>query len=88
MRTTRPGFTVTRHTAQQLDAAAHPHELSASDRTYVYLDAAQHGLGLRYCGMDPQPQYDLRPGSFSFTVALGTGPCADTAVGGRRRTEG
>lgn len=82
MRTTRPGFTVTRHTAQQLGVAAHPHELPASDRTYVYLDASQHGLGSRYCGMDPQPQYDLRPGPFSFTVALGTEPCAGTLADG------
>jgi beta-galactosidase len=72
MRTTRPGFTVSRHTAQELDAAAHPHELPPSDRVHVYLDAAQHGLGSRSCGMDVLPRYALWPGSFSFTVAIRT----------------
>lgn len=57
----RPGFTLTRHTPQQVAAAAHPFQLPASDTTYLFLDAAQHGLGSRACGPDVWPAYALRP---------------------------
>ncbi|UXM90655.1 glycoside hydrolase family 2 TIM barrel-domain containing protein [Paenarthrobacter sp. JL.01a] len=56
-----PGFTLARHTAQEISAAAHPHELPASQGSYLYLDAAQHGLGSRACGPDVWPDYALRP---------------------------
>ncbi|XAZ30702.1 hypothetical protein AAHB34_16295 [Paenarthrobacter ureafaciens] len=56
-----PGFTLSRHTAQQVSAAAHPHELPAGDESYLYLDAAQHGLGSRACGPDVWPDFMLRP---------------------------
>ncbi|MFT4216415.1 MAG: glycoside hydrolase family 2 TIM barrel-domain containing protein [Micropruina sp.] len=56
-----PGFTLTPHTGQELDAAAHPHQLPAPSATYLYLDAAQHGLGSRACGPDVWPEYALRP---------------------------
>ncbi|MFJ3958274.1 glycoside hydrolase family 2 TIM barrel-domain containing protein [Arthrobacter sp. NPDC090010] len=56
----RPGFTLSRHTAQELSAAAHPHELPSSERTWLYLDAAQHGLGSRACGPDVWPEHALR----------------------------
>ncbi len=57
----RPGFTLSRHTAQEIGAAAHPHELPDSRNSYLYLDAAQHGLGSRACGPDVWPKYALRP---------------------------
>lgn len=66
----RPGFTLTRHTAQEVDVAQHQHELPPPSRTYLYLDAAQHGLGSRTCGMDVQPEHALWPGSFEMTVLL------------------
>lgn len=56
-----PGFTLTRHTAQEVSAAGHPHELPVSQGSYLYLDAAQHGLGSRACGPDVWPDYALRP---------------------------
>ena len=56
-----PGFTLTPHTGQELDAATHPHELPEPSATYLYLDAAQHGLGSRSCGPDVWPEYALRP---------------------------
>ena len=56
-----PGFTLTPHTGQELDAAAHPHELPEPSATYLYLDAAQHGLGSRACGPDVWPEQALRP---------------------------
>ncbi|WP_426624302.1 glycoside hydrolase family 2 TIM barrel-domain containing protein [Leifsonia sp. McL0607] len=56
-----PGFSLSRHTPQQVAAAGHPHELPASDTTYLFIDAAQHGLGSRACGPDVWPQFALRP---------------------------
>ena len=57
----RPGFTLTRHTPQQVAAAGHPFELPVSDTSYLFVDAAQHGLGSRACGPDVWPEYALRP---------------------------
>ena len=57
----RPGFTLSRHTAQQVSAARHPHELPAPSHSHLYLDAAQHGLGSRACGPDVWPDFSLRP---------------------------
>ncbi|RUR03617.1 DUF4981 domain-containing protein [Labedella endophytica] len=63
-----PGFTLRRHTPQQVDAAEHPHELPAPDATYLTIDAAQHGLGSRACGPDVWPTEYLRPESRSLTL--------------------
>lgn len=57
----RPGFTLSQHTAQQLGSANHPHDLPAPEHSYLYLDAAQHGLGSRACGPDVWPDFALRP---------------------------
>ncbi len=66
-----PGFTLTPHTAQEVDAAAHPHELPTPSATHLYLDAAQHGLGSRACGPDVWPKYVLRPSArtLAFTIS-------------------
>ncbi len=56
-----PGFTLARHSAHELSAAAHPHELPAPERHHLYVDAAQHGLGSRACGPDVWPTAMLRP---------------------------
>lgn len=56
-----PGFTLSRHTAEEIDAARHPHELPRSSTTHLYLDAAQNGLGSRACGVDVWPEFALRP---------------------------
>ncbi|GAA4433071.1 glycoside hydrolase family 2 TIM barrel-domain containing protein [Georgenia halophila] len=66
----RPGFTVSRHTAQELTTATHPHELAPSEHVHLYLDAAQHGLGSRSCGPDVRPRDQLWPAAHSFVVAL------------------
>ncbi|MDF9278232.1 glycoside hydrolase family 2 TIM barrel-domain containing protein [Arthrobacter sp. EH-1B-1] len=65
-----PGFTLSRHTAQELATAAHPHELPASDRSWLYLDAAQHGLGTRSCGPDVWPTAALAPEARSLTLLM------------------
>ncbi|MFF1572266.1 glycoside hydrolase family 2 TIM barrel-domain containing protein [Leifsonia sp. NPDC058292] len=62
----RPGFTLTRHTAQEVDRAEHQHELPEPVATYLYLDAAQNGLGSRACGPDVWPDALLRPESRSM----------------------
>lgn len=56
-----PGFSLSRHTPQQVAAAGHPHELPPSDTTHLFVDAAQHGLGSRACGPDVWPAFALRP---------------------------
>ncbi|WP_240528860.1 glycoside hydrolase family 2 TIM barrel-domain containing protein [Streptomyces humi] len=57
----RPGFTLARHTPQQLARAAHPFELPESTTSHLIIDAAQHGLGSRACGPDVWPEFALRP---------------------------
>jgi beta-galactosidase len=57
----RPGFTLARHTSQQVDRARHQHELPEPVATHLYLDAAQNGLGSRACGPDVWPDALLRP---------------------------
>jgi beta-galactosidase len=56
-----PGFSIARHTAEEVAVAGHPHELPAPTRTYLYIDAAQNGLGSRACGVDVWPAHALRP---------------------------
>lgn len=57
----RPGFTLRRHTPQQVAAAQHPYELPTPTTTWLTIDAAQHGLGSRACGPDVWPTATLRP---------------------------
>jgi beta-galactosidase len=64
----RPGFTLSRHTPQQITAAAHPFELPSSDTSYLFVDAAQHGLGSRACGPDVWPEFALRPEARSLRL--------------------
>ena len=66
----RPGFTLTRHTPHELEAARHPHELPRSDRLFLYLDAHQHGLGSRACGIDVLPKHANRPADASIQVVF------------------
>ncbi|POH57677.1 glycoside hydrolase family 2 TIM barrel-domain containing protein [Arthrobacter glacialis] len=65
-----PGFTLSRHTAQEISDAAHPHELPVSQHSYLYLDAAQHGLGSRACGPDVWPDFALRPEARTLTLRI------------------
>ncbi|MET3452160.1 glycoside hydrolase family 2 TIM barrel-domain containing protein [Curtobacterium sp. 1544] len=66
----RAGFTLSPWTAQQIGRAMHPYELPASEHLYLYLDAAQHGLGSRACGLDVLPEHQLWPQAFSWSVVL------------------
>jgi beta-galactosidase len=64
----RPGFTLARHTAEQVDAARHQHELPPPVAAHLYLDAAQNGLGSRACGPDVWPDALLRPETRSLSL--------------------
>ncbi|MEU1529679.1 glycoside hydrolase family 2 TIM barrel-domain containing protein [Streptomyces fagopyri] len=69
----RPGFTLGRHTPQQIARAAHPFELPASTTSHLIVDAAQHGLGSRACGPDVWPEFALRPESRTIRLRLSAG---------------
>ena len=73
-----PGFTLTRHTAQDVAAAAHPHEIRRTGRHYLYLDAAQNGLGSRACGPDVWPDAMLRAEARTLTLTFGARAAALT----------
>jgi len=62
----RPGFTLSPYTPQQLDRARHRYELGHSDRVYLFLDDAVHGIGSRACGVDVLPEHALWPGRRQF----------------------
>jgi beta-galactosidase len=64
----RPGFTLRRHTPQQVDQARHPYELPAGERVHLFLDDAVHGIGSRSCGIDVLPEHALWPSARAFTV--------------------
>ncbi|WP_019073589.1 glycoside hydrolase family 2 TIM barrel-domain containing protein [Streptomyces hokutonensis] len=57
----RPGFTLSRHTPQEIARSGHPFELPVSTSSHLTVDAAQHGLGSRACGPDVWPAFALRP---------------------------
>ncbi|MFB7494485.1 glycoside hydrolase family 2 TIM barrel-domain containing protein [Streptomyces sp. NPDC056161] len=69
----RPGFTLSRHTPQQIAQARHPFELPESERSHLFIDAAQHGLGSRACGPDVWPEFALRPESRTIRLRI-SGP--------------
>ncbi|MEU9313684.1 glycoside hydrolase family 2 TIM barrel-domain containing protein [Streptomyces sp. NPDC048256] len=66
----RPGFTLSRHTPQEIARAAHPFELPTSTTSHLIVDAAQHGLGSRACGPDVWPEYALRPESRTIRLRI------------------
>lgn len=66
----RPGFTLSRHTPQQIARAGHPFELPAGTASHLIVDAAQHGLGSRACGPDVAPEFALRPEARTLRLRL------------------
>lgn len=69
----RPGFTLSRHTPQQIARAGHPFELPVSTTSHLFVDAAQHGLGSRACGPDVWPEFALRPESRTIRLRIAAG---------------
>jgi beta-galactosidase len=68
-----PGFTLSRHTPQQIAQAAHPFELPETATSHLIVDAAQHGLGSRACGPDVWPEFALRPESRTIRLRIAAG---------------
>ncbi|MEU9370668.1 glycoside hydrolase family 2 TIM barrel-domain containing protein [Streptomyces avermitilis] len=69
----RPGFTLSRHTPQQIAQAGHPCELPDSTTSHLIVDAAQHGLGSLACGPDVWPEFALRPESRTIRLRIAAG---------------
>jgi beta-galactosidase len=69
----RPGFTLSRHTPEQIARARHPFELPESTTSHLTFDAAQHGLGSRSCGPDVWPEFALRPQSRTIRLRVTAG---------------
>lgn len=69
----RPGFTLVRHTAQEITTAGHPHELPAPSHSYLSVDAAQNGLGSRACGPGVWPEFALRPEARTLVLRISAG---------------
>jgi beta-galactosidase len=68
----RPHFELTarRWTTEHLDAATHTPELEPSDRIWVNLDHAQHGIGSASCGPGVLPQHHLEAAPTTFALRL------------------
>ncbi|GII54441.1 beta-galactosidase [Planotetraspora thailandica] len=69
----RPGFTLSRHTPQQIPRAGHAYELPGSATSHLIIDAAQHGLGSRACGPDVWPEFALRPEARTIRLRIAAG---------------
>jgi len=63
-------FTARRWTTEDLDAARHPADLRPTDRIWLNLDYAQHGLGSASCGPGVLPAYRLPAAPATFTVVF------------------
>lgn len=61
---------VTRHRAEDLDAATHHGELVPRAGAVVHLDAAHRGLGTASCGPDTLPPYLVGPGTYRWAWSL------------------
>lgn len=66
----RPGWSLSRHSAEELDAAGHRSELPTSSGLHLYLDAAQHGIGTGSCGPAALAPYQLWPREVTIDVIL------------------
>ena len=67
-------FTARRWSSEDLDRAGHADDLVPSDRLFVNVDAAQHGLGSAACGPGPAPEHVLtaRETELSFVLRAAT----------------
>jgi len=63
-------FSVAHHTAADLFAARHTHELQRREEVILHLDALQMGLGGASCGPPTLVPYVIVPGAVSFDVRL------------------
>ncbi|MBQ9544578.1 MAG: hypothetical protein IJV00_05585 [Clostridia bacterium] len=59
-------FSVHAFTLDSLTDARHRDELERSDKKYLYIDHRQRGLGSLSCGPEPEKEYELPLGEFSW----------------------
>ena len=62
--------TVSRHTDEEIAAAAHWEEVAASSDCYVWIDARHRGVGSGACGPDTSPAHRVRSGEYSWSYRL------------------
>ena len=67
-------FTATQYSAEDIEKAAHPHDLVEKDYTLLRLDAAVAGVGTAACGPGPREEHLVKPTetSFGFILTLDT----------------
>lgn len=63
-------WSATRHTAQDLFAAANVSDLARADRLIVHLDAAHRGVGTGACGPDVLAPYVIQPGEYRLEYTI------------------
>nr|WP_042196090.1 glycoside hydrolase family 2 TIM barrel-domain containing protein [Kibdelosporangium sp. MJ126-NF4]CEL22396.1 Beta-galactosidase [Kibdelosporangium sp. MJ126-NF4] len=63
-------FTARRWTTEDLDAATHTTDLTATDWIHLNLDIAQNGLGTASCGPGVLPQYQLHAHKASIELTF------------------
>lgn len=63
-------FSALHYTAQDLDAAAHPYELTPRDETILCIDVGQQGLGGASCGPPPLDEYTFKAEPRTLTFQL------------------
>ncbi|MDY3928122.1 MAG: glycoside hydrolase family 2 TIM barrel-domain containing protein [Clostridia bacterium] len=63
-------FSVHDYSFEELMKAQHKGEIKKSDRTYLYIDYKNRGLGSASCGPNPEEEYELKPHSFRFVFVM------------------
>lgn len=57
-------------TLDALTKARHRDELEKSEKRFLYIDHRHRGLGSNSCGPQPEEEYELRPGRFTWSFTL------------------
>lgn len=62
------GFSALHFTPEQITAAYHPYEMTASPETTLLIDCVQRGLGTASCGPDTLEKYRIGPGEYRLDL--------------------
>ncbi len=63
-------FNAQHYSAEQLTQTLHDYELVPSEKTYVYADLKQHGIGSNSCGPEPSKNYRFEEKNFTGSIVL------------------
>lgn len=80
------GWSVCPWDERELAEAAHWGDLAESDRTFLWLDAVQDGIGSRSCGPDSRPRFAAAPAP--RRIAFVCARAHEAGAGGPRVTVG